>query len=68
MTRSPLNVVHVSIELLRDYLAKLAFRETMALELIDDAYNSSLAAISILSNLLNFENLDAGFNNIDRTA
>ena len=63
--RSPLNVVHASIELLKDYLAALAVSDAALTDLIDDAYKSSLAAINILSNLLNFENIDAGLiNNI----
>ena len=58
--RSPLNVVHASIELLKDYLAALSISDAALTDLIDDAYKSSLAAINILSNLLNFENIDAG--------
>ena len=60
MLSSPLNVVHVGIELLRDQLLKNRFIESCVVELINDVYTSSEAAINILSDLLNFENIDAG--------
>ena len=58
-TRSPLNVVHAGIELLRETLLA-RFEDKTVLDLIADVYDSSVMAINILADLLSFENLDAG--------
>lgn len=53
-------MVHAGIELLKDHILMLPAVEKSLIDLLDDVYTSSLGAINILSDLLNFENLDAG--------
>ena len=53
-------MVHAGIELLKEHLLRLSTVDDAVMGLVDDVYNSSLAAINILTDLLNFENLDAG--------
>ena len=61
--RSPLNVVHVGLELLRSELEGYSNNLPTLLqvtELIDDMHSASEIAINTLSDLLHYENLDAG--------
>ena len=61
-TRSPLNVVHAGLDLLRDQVLLQFLGESgrAILELLDDIAAASTTAISILDDLLNYENIDAG--------
>jgi len=56
--RSPLNVVHAGLEILRSELVFSA--SSAALELIDDIYSASETAIEILNDLLHYEHMDSG--------
>ena len=57
--RSPMNVVHAGLELLRTELeATGAFRSV--LELLQDIYFASETAIEILNEMLQFEHMDSG--------
>mmetsp|Transcript_16569 Transcript_16569/g.24082 ORF Transcript_16569/g.24082 Transcript_16569/m.24082 type:complete len:910 (+) Transcript_16569:10-2739(+) len=61
--RSPLNVVHAGLEILRSELVFSA--SSAALELIDDIYSASETAIDILNDLLHYEHMDAGTFNLE---
>jgi len=61
--RSPLNVVHAGLDLLRTELKQMlvhisSMDDTM--ELLEDIFAASGSAISILNDLLNYEHIDAG--------
>jgi signal transduction histidine kinase len=57
--RSPLNVVHAGLELLRaDLVATGALPSTLSL--LQDIYLSSGAAIEILNDMLQYEHIDSG--------
>mmetsp|Transcript_19291 Transcript_19291/g.26518 ORF Transcript_19291/g.26518 Transcript_19291/m.26518 type:complete len:335 (+) Transcript_19291:297-1301(+) len=59
--RSPLHVVLAGLELLRcDINATVSERNVSILELIDDMQSAGETAISILNDLLQYENMDAG--------
>ena len=61
--RSPLNVVHAGLDLLRSELSicpVMAPAITDLMELVEDMFSASESAINILNDLLNYENLDAG--------
>ena len=69
LVRSPLNVVHAGLEILRDELRELdAGKSTKCdennnkglLELVEDIFAASDSAINILNDLLNYEHMDAG--------
>jgi hypothetical protein len=59
-------VVHAGLELLRDQVQLHIVDEAgkTIMELMDDIAASSTTAISILDDLLNYENIDAGGNEI----
>lgn len=65
--RSPLNVVHAGLDILRSELGCMEnfnglfgqVSESTA-ELIEDIYTASETAISILNDLLHYEHMDAG--------
>mmetsp|Transcript_9907 Transcript_9907/g.13587 ORF Transcript_9907/g.13587 Transcript_9907/m.13587 type:complete len:940 (-) Transcript_9907:315-3134(-) len=66
--RSPLNVVHAGLDLLRSELSVcpvMAPAITDLMELVEDMFSASESAINILNDLLNYENLDAGTFNLD---
>lgn len=70
ITRSPLNVVHAGLDILRDELRDYIAVETATqgnssnqkglLGLVEDMFAASDSAITILNDLLNYENMDAG--------
>ena len=61
-----MNVVHAGLELLKDHVQLHIVGESgeAILELMDDIAASSSTAIGILDDLLNYENIDAGGNEI----
>lgn len=68
--RSPLNVVHAGLEILRSELnsatQSAASQVSNSLcELIDDIYSASETAIEILNDLLHYEHMDAGTFNLE---
>ena len=65
--RSPLNVVHAGLELLRaDLAAAGALPSTMIL--LQDIYFASSAAIEILNDMLQYEHIDSGTFKLDCAA
>ena len=65
--RSPLNVVHAGLELLRaDLVATGALPSTLSL--LQDIYLSSGAAIEILNDMLQYEHIDSGTFKLDCAA
>mmetsp|Transcript_17069 Transcript_17069/g.23459 ORF Transcript_17069/g.23459 Transcript_17069/m.23459 type:complete len:922 (+) Transcript_17069:41-2806(+) len=58
--RSPLNVVHAGLDLLRSELQSVASLSRSTLELVEDIFTSSESAINILNDLLSYEYIDAG--------
>mmetsp|Transcript_16561 Transcript_16561/g.24068 ORF Transcript_16561/g.24068 Transcript_16561/m.24068 type:complete len:426 (-) Transcript_16561:1005-2282(-) len=68
--RSPLNVVHAGLEILRSELNNLTQSATLQVnnslsELMDDIYSASETAIEILNDLLHYEHMDAGTFNLE---
>jgi len=77
--RSPLNVVHAGLDILRDELRQLQAMEnstdlTIILnsskcfdkikELVEDIFAASDSAINILNDLLDYEHMDAGWSEV----
>ena len=60
LIRSPLNVVHAGLDLLRSELQSVAALSRNTLELVEDIFTSSESAINILNDLLSYEYIDAG--------
>mmetsp|Transcript_30754 Transcript_30754/g.42079 ORF Transcript_30754/g.42079 Transcript_30754/m.42079 type:complete len:787 (-) Transcript_30754:184-2544(-) len=59
--RSPLNVVHSGLDLLKDEILRLECEVNKAvLDLVEDIIEASGIANCILDDLLNYENIDAG--------
>eukprot|EP00597_Dinobryon_sp_UTEXLB2267_P009324 CAMPEP_0170096594 /NCGR_PEP_ID=MMETSP0019_2-20121128/28692_1 /TAXON_ID=98059 /ORGANISM="Dinobryon sp., Strain UTEXLB2267" /LENGTH=801 /DNA_ID=CAMNT_0010318641 /DNA_START=556 /DNA_END=2961 /DNA_ORIENTATION=- len=61
--RSPLNVVHAGVDMLRDELKSNSLKESNMCgirDLLDDIFAASESAICVLNDLLNYEHLDAG--------
>mmetsp|Transcript_25141 Transcript_25141/g.36099 ORF Transcript_25141/g.36099 Transcript_25141/m.36099 type:complete len:435 (+) Transcript_25141:42-1346(+) len=63
--RSPLNVVHAGLDILRSELANSSSESIVTiprrtLELINDIYSASETAIDILNDLLHYEHMDSG--------
>mmetsp|Transcript_7422 Transcript_7422/g.11064 ORF Transcript_7422/g.11064 Transcript_7422/m.11064 type:complete len:551 (-) Transcript_7422:274-1926(-) len=66
--RSPLNVVHAGLDLLRTELKEMLMHVTAigdTMELVEDIFAASGSAISILNDLLNYEHIDAGTFKLD---
>ena len=62
--RSPLNVVHAGLELLRaDLVAAGALSSTLTL--LQDIFFASSAAIEILNDMLQYEHIDSGTFKLD---
>ena len=62
--RSPLNVVHAGLELLRADLAAAGVLSS-SLSLLQDIYFASSAAIDILNDMLQYEHIDSGTFKLD---
>lgn len=70
--RSPLNVVHAGLDILRSELSSMEtfngvfgqISDSTA-ELIEDIYTASETAIAILNDLLHYEHMDAGIKIVD---
>eukprot|EP00597_Dinobryon_sp_UTEXLB2267_P018742 CAMPEP_0201113918 /NCGR_PEP_ID=MMETSP0812-20130820/78106_1 /ASSEMBLY_ACC=CAM_ASM_000668 /TAXON_ID=98059 /ORGANISM="Dinobryon sp., Strain UTEXLB2267" /LENGTH=617 /DNA_ID=CAMNT_0047377495 /DNA_START=109 /DNA_END=1962 /DNA_ORIENTATION=- len=65
--RSPLNVVHAGLDILRGELESYKSLSEDVLELVEDIFSASDSAINILNDLLNYEHLDAGTFRLDLT-
>ena len=69
VSRSPLNVVHAGLDILRSEVRNLPAAAIQAAvrfmsDLLEDIFSSSETAILILNDLLQYENLDAGTESI----
>jgi len=77
--RSPLNVVHAGLDILRDELRQLQAMENSTdltsilnsskcfdkiKELVEDIFAASDSAINILNDLLDYEHMDAGWSEV----
>jgi len=64
--RSPLSIVHAGLDLLvSDLRSEVLTAPTRLVELIDDVFSASESALSILDDLLQYENIEAGKLKVD---
>ena len=67
LIRSPLNIVHAGLEIVRselnfkrDYPASSVIISSESVEMLEHIYSASQAAIDILNDLLQYEHIDSG--------
>jgi len=58
--RSPLNVVHAGLDILRSELQSSSSVAGSTRDLVEDIYSASETAINILNDLLHYEHMDSG--------
>jgi len=67
ISRSPLNVVRIGLDILRSELTRpnSTFKvDPSTLEFLEDIISSSDTSINILNELLDYEHMDAGISNM----
>eukprot|EP00597_Dinobryon_sp_UTEXLB2267_P014484 CAMPEP_0170111490 /NCGR_PEP_ID=MMETSP0020_2-20130122/8505_1 /TAXON_ID=98059 /ORGANISM="Dinobryon sp., Strain UTEXLB2267" /LENGTH=454 /DNA_ID=CAMNT_0010337027 /DNA_START=701 /DNA_END=2062 /DNA_ORIENTATION=- len=58
--RSPLNVVHAGLDILRSELQSSSSVAGNTMDLVEDIYSASETAINILNDLLHYDHMDSG--------